>query len=664
MAYKRLFTSVCQDSLPFLQAIFTIAVVLRLLPCACANVEVRYDNPWNVPFDSLIAPGIAVDTLRYIAEEWWECEARITEHTRRYTHSLYLADAVLATPRGVQVSDFLTAARNSSLWNVSVFADHASFPTLALQGVEGNLSQHGIDFRVSELAAAEQATAPLNATRVLHVKIRVTNAVLRSLPHIDLAIGFASVHHEEGWGKMFDVASSVKIRIYPGVFDAQHVSALIMMEQVTGIVSEASAQVAIYADTRHPTPSLVPPLAALSLTLAVSPGVRKFSIDPLTSYFLVSPAAENETHVNYTLSNVAWSHACDVASGPTSAGEGDGGTAQPAPPHSCWVSHTTPVSNATSPAALFCQENSFLFTNHTTESMDPIVVLVEWPLTYTPAFTQPGSRLHLHVPLTAETDSGIRLISSLDLTTPLSPAGALHKCEGVVLPVRRDDMQRVVQHIYIGALLDELSTPHGAPTPTAMSYTVTELQRFALLDGMLTLAFLGVDEFFGAQGEFRHVHAVDVRVVRVTDEVTYNKVQALVDLGLAFTVHATTREMTLSRDVMSLCSSVEPLCAIDAPVKAGALDASAFRLRGGGGAEAASEDAAAVAWLTSRMPARATRDVANDAANALVFKAVDTLQPNAEQRAVYFIDASAPLAAQSATQRTIVMASYIVSERQ
>jgi hypothetical protein len=418
-------------------------------------------------------------------------------------------------------------------------------------------------------------------------------------------------------------------------------------------------RVALYADPGALYPSLTSPLVALELTLALSPGMRYLQADPASTriaYILPGEtlAANHTSTITSTDAAGSGSVGRNVSWGPPCV------SAQEPPPGSCWGGSSNATGTSGAPASNFsilqCVPKIFEPDNHSNDTIEPMLAQFAWPLPYSPQLVHPEVHLQLHIPLTAKGADGVELYSALDLVVPLSN-GALQKCNGLALPTPRDDLQRVTQHVFTGLAFTKLGEPRQDANAV---YSVNELQQFALLDGMLTLALLGVDEYFTSDQPLRAVQAVDVRIVHVSNDVTYEKLRMLLQLHLAFTTAPDTRAMTLTEDFAALCGAVPDQCAVHSAIVGGVPSLFAHRVRGNGNVQASEADAAASAWLVSRMPLTTEASLATETANKLLQKATQTLQPNAEQRAVYFIDSKPPTTAVGPVQRTLVLASYSV----
>jgi len=252
------------------------------------------------------------------------------------------------------------------------------------------------------------------------------------------------------------------------------------------------------------------------------------------------------------------------------------------------------------------------------------------PLPYRDALAFGKAQLLVRVALEGVTAGGQLLASEL-LAALEIPRGT-HRCDAALyLPPPAPQFHRVDRHVFLGGALAPLDA-EGVEAPV---YSAAEVQQFALLDGLVTLALLGVDDYFklGAPGFASTVALEHLLVVRTRSAPAYGKLRALADLGLAYRTDPATSQLSLAADFSAVCADPPSRCVVSEVWADGEVRDAAQALR------VLDADSSLAAFVDSVPPPEARGSPEALAARAAFTDTLfGALQPDGSKRAVYLIN--------------------------
>jgi len=479
-----------------------------------------------------------------------------------------------------------------------------------------------------QLSAALLGSTAQNSSRVLVHAVFADPAEFDAA--VDVVFTLLSYHRDAELGALLDVAHSVSARLFPSVFEQQPVTLTVVVAQERSFVLDYHARVLL---ARAANASVTDaPVALLELTLVASRGVAAVAV--LSAVHAQQPYLPAHT---------------STSQGPAGAGGVDGaalgdGTEWALGNASAWSPFCAPplpavntTDNCTRGALLACGHQLPSIRGSDSElNTTPMPARVVFQMLYSDALAQGRTRLLVRFALEGNTTDGQRLVSELNAAVELPHS--VQRCGADVhIPPPAPEFERVEQRVYMGGALTLLepdaSPPDGAP-PTRV-FSVAEVQQFALLDGLVTLALLGKDDFFtpGAPGAASSVSLGHLLVVRVRSEPAYGKLRAMVALGLAYRADPATLEITLADDFAAVCGDPLARCVVaDAWAGGAARDPPVvWRVVPG--------EAGVDAFVDAVPPEHARGTPAALAARvAFTDTLLSTLQPDSTKRAVYLIN--------------------------
>jgi hypothetical protein len=618
------------------------AVLAGLVLAACAPPAAQYtvvqppsgarvyDNPWNVPFEARVAPGVGVRAVRAARDRGWDVELDVGLDGARYEQVLVASPAALGDlPPGGALGPAVRAAVPAAVPGDAQAAPAGAWLLVCLEpgdvfGLEPAEVVSSGPASV-QLSAALLGSTAQNSSRVLVHAFFADPAEFDAA--VDVVFTLLSYHRDAELGALLDVAHSASARLFPSVFEQQPVTLTVTVAQERSFVLDYHARVLL---ARAANASVTDaPVALLELTLVASRGVAAVAV--------LSAAHAQQPYLPAHTSS---------SQGPAGAGGADGaapseGAEWALGNMSAWspfCASPLPAVNTTDSCtrgALFACGHQLpsIRASDSELSTAPMPVRVVFQMLYSDALAQGRTRLLVRFALEGNTTDGQRLASELNAAVELPHS--VQRCGADVhIPAPAPEFERVEQRVYMGGALTPLepdaSPPDGAP-PTRV-FSVAEVQQFALLDGLVTLALLGKDDFF-TPGAASSVSLGHLLVVRVRSEPAYGKLRAMIALGLAYRADPATLEITLADDFAAVCGDPLARCVVADAWAGGAARDPQIVLRVVPG------EAGMDAFVDAVPPAQARGTPTALAARvAFTDTLLSTLQPDSTKRAVYLIN--------------------------
>jgi hypothetical protein len=549
----------------------------------------------EVPFRA-ICPGLSVDRI-FFNDSAWDLELRLQLDSDRFHHALFLEDANKAA--GAHPWVFMPITNDHDIdTNWGDLAD--------AQAGEIELAYWSLG---DDVGSISHAVAQIRFVR---------DSIAEISPHLDIRVGLRSVHRDVTLNGMLDSDSTRVVRIFPDVFNAQPASLVVTLQQEVFVVREATARLLV---------DFVAEAAAVELKVVIAESITLAQMYAARYTTVTNLPFGNRSSMSLTGLNV--NSFTDIT---------------------CPSSRSSVFENCSN--VFLCSNEFMKDVNPIDPKTVPIVMEILFPITYTQAIANGVERVILQVNVSARADDG----SIISETVAIGAEQVTECSERPLVASAPPQYELVLQHTFVGAKLDLLGVPN---TPPADAYDVGELQRFALYDGLLTLALLVPDEHVES-GIVKQVSLTDLVIIRVRNSVAYEKLRTYIDLNRAFSTDADTNALSIAPEFAELCQDPESVCSAVYAVRAGVVEQQGVASRHSTRTENA-------AFLDS-VPQEASRgsELAASVRDQFLDLLEEKLQPNVRTRTVWFVNARAlpPVSVvrnpsfDNNVERLLVLASY------